>query len=115
MKRIKFLKYIDSYRLIYRYEWDIIAVPAVSTLLYFVSLTLLQSPLWISPFFSVLLGYKTLKLYQRLIKDAAPGYLYHFFYTAGIINPTKIRKKNGKKIRENIEAIPFGFEDEFRD
>jgi len=115
MNRVKFLKYIDSYRLIYRFEWDIVAVPSISTLLYFVFFTLIQVPLWISPFFSAFLGYKTVKLYRQLIKDAAPGYLYHFFYTAGIVNPTKLVKENGKTIRKNPDAIPFGFENDFRD
>jgi hypothetical protein len=50
MKRVRFLRYIDSYRLIYRFEWDIIAVPIVSGFTIIVILTLLQSPLWLSPF-----------------------------------------------------------------
>jgi len=34
---------------------------------------------------------------------------------AGIINPTKLEKENGKTIRKSPDAIPFGFENDFRD
>lgn len=113
--RIKFLKYIDSYRLIYRYEWDVIAVTSVSGLVYFVALTVLQAPLWVSPFFSFYGSYRTIKAYRALVKDAAPGYLYHFFYSIGMINPVIKEKKNGKVIKKNPENIPYGFETDFRD
>ncbi|MFA6195376.1 MAG: hypothetical protein WC656_01875 [Sulfurimonas sp.] len=114
-QRVKFLKYIDSNRLIYRFEWDIVVVTAVSGLFFFVATTLLQVPLWASPFFAFAGAWKTLSLYKLLIKEAAPGYLYHFFYSIGVFNPTVIEKKNGKTIRKNPDNIPFGFENDFRD
>jgi len=114
-QRVKFLRFIDSNRLIYRFEWDLVVVPIVSGLFYFVALTLLQSPLWFSPFFSFIGAWKTLSMYKLLIKDAAPGYLYHFFYSIGILNPVIKIKKNGKTIRKNPINIPFGFENDFRD
>ena len=92
-----------------------VAIPSISTLLYFIMLTLFQVPLWLSPFVAGFMGYKTVELYKQLIKEAAPGYLYHFFYTAGIINPTILVEENGKKIRKNPDSIPYGFETEFRD
>jgi hypothetical protein len=114
-QRVKFLKYMDSYRLIYRFEWDIVAVVAVSGIVYFAAATILQAPLWASPFFALIGAIKTLNLYKSLIKEAAPGYLYHFFYSIGVFNPTIIEKKNGKSIRKNPDNLPFGFENDFRD
>lgn len=114
VQRIKFLRYIDSYRLIYRFEWDIIAVPVISSLIYFFIFTVIQIPLWASPFFVFIASFKTLSLYKKLIKEASPGYLYHFFYSIGIINPLIKERKNGKTIYRNPDNIPYGFETEFR-
>lgn len=114
-QRVRFLRYTDSYRLVYRFEWDIIAVTAVSALFFFVIITVLQAPLWVSPFFSFFGAWKTLNLYKSLIKEAAPGYLYHFFYSIGIFNPTIKEKRNGKTIYKNPDNLPFGFENDFRD
>jgi len=113
--RVKFLKYIDGYKLIYRFEWDIVAVAIGSAVFIFVSLTIMQIPVWISPLFVFIGSWKTLALYKKLVKEASPGYLYHFFYSIGIINPTIKIKKNGKTIQVNPDNIPFGFENEFRD
>jgi len=114
-ERIKFLRYTDSYRLVNRFEWDLIVVPIVSGVAVFVILALMQVPLWASPFFAGISGWKILKYYIKLIKDASPGYLYHFFYTKGLINPVVKEKKNGKTIQVNPINIPFGFENDFRD
>jgi len=115
VKRVRFLRYMDSYRLVYRFEWDMIAVTVSSLIIIFASATILQAPLWLSPFFAAVGSWKTLKLYKSLIKEAAPGYLYHFFYSIGIINPVSREKRNGKIIRTNPDNIPFGFENDFRD
>ncbi|MBW6487566.1 hypothetical protein [Sulfurimonas sp.] len=114
-QRVKFLRYMDSYRLIYRFEWDIVAVTIGSGIAYFIILVLLQSPIWLSPLFAAYGAYKTLKLYKSLVKEAAPGYLEHFVYSIGLYNPTVKIKKNGKYIKTNSENIPFGFENDFRD
>jgi len=114
-RRIKFLRYMNSNRLIYRFEWDLIAVPVVSGMAYFVVLTILQVPLWFAPFFAFVGAWKTLNVYRAWIKDAAPGYLYHFFYSISLINPVEKKKKNGKTIYENPINIPYGFENDFRD
>ena len=114
-KRVKFLKYIDSYRLVYRFEWDIIAVTTVSGFTFFVISTLLQVPLWASPFFAAFGGWKVLSMYKNLVKDAAPGYLYHFFYSIGIINPVVKKKENGVNTKVNPDNLPNGFETDFRD
>lgn len=114
-QRVKFLKYMDSYRLIYRFEWDIIAVLLGSGIFYFVTMILFQAPLWFSPFFAAVAAYKTLKIYKSLIKEAAPGYLGHLFYSIGLYNPLVKIKKDGKNIRINPDNIPFGFENDFRD
>lgn len=114
-QRVKFLKYMDSYKLIYRFEWDLVAVTVGSGLIYFVSMILLQAPLWFAPLFAAIAAYKTLKLYRAVIKDAAPGYIEHLFYSIGLYNPLIKIKKDGKNIRINPDNIPFGFENDFRD
>lgn len=106
---------MDSYRLIYRFEWDIVAVAVGSGLVYFVMMVIFQAPLWFSPLFAFLGAYKTLKMYKSLIKEAAPGYLEHLFYSIGLYNPLVKIKKDGKITRENPDNIPFGFENDFRD
>ncbi len=113
--RIKFLRYMNSKRLIYRFEWDIVAVPLISGGIIFVALIFIQLPSWASPLFSFIGAWKILNIYKALIKNASPGYLYHFFYSIGLWNPTVIEKKSGKNIRVNPRNIPFGFENEFRD
>lgn len=114
-QRVRFLKYMDSNRLIYRFEWDIVVVTIASGAILFIALTLLQAPLWASISFAPIGAWKILGIYKLLIKDAAPGYLYHFFYSIGVLNPTIKVKKNGKTIRINPDNIPFGFENDFRD
>lgn len=114
-QRVKFLRFMDSYKLIYRFEWDVVVVTAGSGVIYFAAMILLQAPLWVAPAFASVAAYKTIKVYKALIKDAAPGYLEHLFYSIGLYNPLVKIKKDGKNIRVNPDNIPFGFENDFRD
>lgn len=115
--RVKFLRYINSKRLIYRFEWDMVAVPLATAIGVFVLLTLFQLPAWASPFFSFVSGWKALMVYKFFTKESSPGYLYHLAYSMGLYNPTVIERDaaTGKKKRVNPKNIPFGFENEFRD
>ena len=107
--KVRFPKYINKNRLLYKLEYDEWFVIAVSFFFFFY---LFAFFLMFNVILSFILSYfatRSISMYYMDVhKNESPGYLYHFFYDYGFSQPAK--KKNDKDI-----DFPSGYETEFKD
>jgi len=108
--RVPFPRYLNSKKLFYIWEYDVVLVSGIS------GLTLFMMQIWLSvsvlfAFVSSLLAtFFILKRYIKYFKKAREGFVWHFLYSRGFIAPV-----DKTSIKEEFEStlIPYGFEDEF--
>ena len=106
-KKLPFPKYLNRPKLWLRWEQDELMFGAIVVGVATAVLFVIAVPLYVLVVMDVLLVYVAGKIYKKLVKEAPPGFLSHFFYGTGIADPNK-----GENTRVRI---PYGFEKRFID
>ena len=108
MKRLPFPRYLNRPRLLITFELDQIIFTIIVNAIILAFSIIFSIPFYVTAILIGVITYIANKIYVRLVKEEAPGFLEHFFYEKGILD-VKQDKKN-KEI-----AIPYGFEKHFID
>ena len=109
-KRVPFPRYLNSKKLFYIWEYDVVMVAGFTGVGLFISLLWLSVSVLFAILISLAVSYFVLKKYIVFFKKAREGYVWHFLYSKGFIAPFK--KYDVKHDFEN-SLIPYGFENEF--
>ena len=106
-KKARFPKYLNRNRLLYKWEYDqwIVAVVTFFAMFYIIGF-FLSIDMFIAFAVGIFTTYKVLKIYNRVIKEAAPGFLFHFLYDIGLFKPKECDK---------CVKPPYGYERKFKD
>jgi len=111
-KNIEFPRYINNYRLYFIFELDELFVLLGVLILCMVLFVLFPIPIYVLLVVMPLSTYYAFAFYKKLVKDAPPGYLLHYFYDLGFVSR---KKNNSTKNKHKDIDIPYGFEKEFID
>jgi len=109
--RVPFPRYLNSKRLFYKWEYDVVIVAAFASLVIFVVVFLFGVPILFDIPIALAFGYFVRRYYEKFFKKVRKGYLYHLFYEFGYIDPIARRF-----IEDDYEKdmIPKGYEHEFK-
>ncbi|WP_294961561.1 hypothetical protein [Sulfurimonas sp.] len=108
--RVPFPKYLNSKKLFYIWEYDVVLVSAMTGGILFIMLLWLSVPVIYSLFIAMGTTYFVLKRYIKYFKKAREGFVWHLLYSKGFITPV-----DKSKIKKDFELslLPYGFENEF--
>jgi len=109
-KKVPFPRYLNSKKLFYIWEYDVVLISAVTGAGVFIMLLWLSVSVIFAIFISLATTYIVLKRYIKYFKKAREGFVWHFLYSKGYIAPFK--KFDVKNEFEN-SLLPNGFENEF--
>lgn len=109
--RVPFPRYLNSKKLINRWEYDIVYVSVGVGFVSLFIITWITTNILISLVISGLMVKFTMKKYIKFFKKTRRGYFKHMFYSYGYLSPM-----NKEKIKFKFEEslIPYGFENEFK-
>jgi type IV conjugative transfer system protein TraL len=109
-KKVPFPRYLNSKKLFYIWEQDVVFVSAATSAGLFMMFVWFSVPILVSLLISMAIGYLVLKRYIKYFKKAREGYVWHFLYSKGFISPFDKRD-----IKHDFESslLPYGFEREF--
>jgi len=109
--KVPFPKYLNSKKLFYIWEYDVVLVAGVTGGLVFLTLLWMSVSVLFSLLIAIAISYFMLKRYIKYFKKAREGFVWHFLYSKGFITPYDKNKKIDSSYEETL--LPFGFENEF--
>lgn len=111
-KRIPFPKYLNRPRLFLIFEQDEILIALLTFAFVSTICILLNVDSFIMIIVNIFSVFISNKIYKKMVKDTANGYIYHLLYHMGFEKPGKSISKF-KDANDTI--IPYGFERHFID